>query len=270
MTAIIIPRRHYTQPQGRVEVDWANPLANGLLLAATPFSEMGEQPEIKIGQIGAGARGGVLKRGPETHGLANSTVFIVSQPLVADDGSWWRAGARFYGDTSSVWPNDLGLALYAPSIYGRINVGARASNGSVYIATVAVLDGNQQYGKPMTAAATVASDLLVTGFGSGKRWGTSTALQGYSYNSPNPALSGPMFGQLASASGSMDFLSLVLRWGRVLSDEEIFEAERAPWQLFRADPIRIYSLPSSAITLNSLTASNITQTGARITLGLTR
>lgn len=48
------------------------------------------------------------------------------------------------------------------------------------------------------------------------------------------------------------------------------ELTKDPWQLFRADPVRIYSLPSGAITLNSLTASNITQTGARITLGLTR
>ena len=43
-----------------------------------------------------------------------------------------------------------------------------------------------------------------------------------------------------------------------------------PWQLFRADPARIYSLPTGAISINSITASNITQTGARITLGLTR
>lgn len=42
-----------------------------------------------------------------------------------------------------------------------------------------------------------------------------------------------------------------------------------PWQLFRADPVRIYSLPSGPIGISwsSLTASNITQTGARLTLG---
>jgi len=43
-----------------------------------------------------------------------------------------------------------------------------------------------------------------------------------------------------------------------------------PWQLFRADPQRIYSLPSGAISINSILASNITSSGARITLGLTR
>ena len=40
-----------------------------------------------------------------------------------------------------------------------------------------------------------------------------------------------------------------------------------PWSVFRADPIRIYSLPSGAISWSSLTASNITQTGATLTLG---
>lgn len=52
--------------------------------------------------------------------------------------------------------------------------------------------------------------------------------------------------------------------------DEYLELARNPWQLFRADPIRIYSLPTGAISINSITASNITQTGARITLGLTR
>ena len=56
----------------------------------------------------------------------------------------------------------------------------------------------------------------------------------------------------------------------VLSSAEVWELSSAPWQLFRADPIRIYSLPTGAISINSITASNITQTGARITLGLTR
>ena len=55
-----------------------------------------------------------------------------------------------------------------------------------------------------------------------------------------------------------------------LSAAQALDLAANPWQLFRADPIRIYSLPSGAISINSITASNITQTGARITLGLTR
>ena len=67
-------------------------------------------------------------------------------------------------------------------------------------------------------------------------------------------------------------VSVLLAWPRALDSEELVEYSQNPWQLFRADPIRIFSLPSGAISLsiNSITASNITQTGARITLGLTR
>ena len=67
-------------------------------------------------------------------------------------------------------------------------------------------------------------------------------------------------------------VSVLLAWPRALDSEELIEYSQNPWQLFRADPIRIYNLPTGAISLsiNSITASNITQTGARITLGLTR
>ena len=42
-----------------------------------------------------------------------------------------------------------------------------------------------------------------------------------------------------------------------------------PWQLFKSEPTRIYSFPSGPISISwsSLTASNIAQTGARLTLG---
>ena len=270
MSVIIIPRKHLRQPQGRVEVDWAHPLANGLLLAATPFSEMTTRPEIRIGALGAAARAGVLSRGAVTHGVANSTVLIVTQALVPDDSFWWSGNGTIFSDTSAPWPNHLGLRALPPKTYGRISIAARASNGTVYTAEVDVLDGGQTYGGSFSGAATVGADLLVTGFGSGKKWGTSTGLQGYSYNAPGSTSPGPMFGQLTTSTGPMDCLSLALRWGRVCSDEEIFEVERNPWQLFRADPIRIYSLPSGAISINSILASNLTQTGATITLGLTR
>lgn len=59
------------------------------------------------------------------------------------------------------------------------------------------------------------------------------------------------------------------QWSRALSTSEALSISDNPWQLFRADPIRIYSLPSGPIGISwsSLTASNITQTGAALTLG---
>ena len=54
-----------------------------------------------------------------------------------------------------------------------------------------------------------------------------------------------------------------------LSDKEVDGLLDNPWQLFRADPIRIYSLPSGPISISwsSLTASNITPTTATLTIG---
>lgn len=269
MSVIIIPRRHYTQPQGRVTVDWSNPLSQGLLVAATPFSEMAVSPEIKYGVAGGGARRGILRAGPVRHGLASSTVFVMTQALLPDDGSWWNAAGFVCGDTAQEWPADLGLRVGAPTTGGRIQIGARNTAGEFRIARIDVTAGGLSHGGVFIGAATIDSDLLVTGFGEGKKHGTDASLRGFSYNPPAATSTGPLFGQYA-ASGAMDFLSIAYRWGRVLADSEIFDLEKAPWQLFRADPIRIYSLPTGAISINSITASNIAQTGARITLGLTR
>jgi len=75
----------------------------------------------------------------------------------------------------------------------------------------------------------------------------------------------------ASGDGHWGRISYMAAWfDRAILDEELRELRRNPWQLFKQDPIRIYSLPTGAISINSITASNITQTGARITLGLTR
>ena len=81
-------------------------------------------------------------------------------------------------------------------------------------------------------------------------------------------------GALVFKDGRFDFFNGRAYWGalftRALDDDEMRALAANPWQLFRADPIRIYSLPSGAISINSILVDNITQTGARITLGLTR
>lgn len=71
--------------------------------------------------------------------------------------------------------------------------------------------------------------------------------------------------------GQLDAVYLLqAQWARGLTPSEIGDVSANPWQLFRADPVRFYSLPSGPITINSLTVSNITSSGARFTVGLTR
>lgn len=53
------------------------------------------------------------------------------------------------------------------------------------------------------------------------------------------------------------------------NNEEAAELCANPWQLFKADPVRIYSLPSGPITLGTPIISNITASGFRVSVGLT-
>lgn len=80
------------------------------------------------------------------------------------------------------------------------------------------------------------------------------------------------FGSPAGGGGPSAWFDLAyaLTLNRAIDEREALEFHANPWQLFRADPIRVYSLPSGAITLNSLTMSAITQTTARATLSVTR
>lgn len=59
-------------------------------------------------------------------------------------------------------------------------------------------------------------------------------------------------------------------WGRGITPPEAEEIAQNPWQLFRADPLRIYSLPSGPIVPISLSiaVSNITSSGSRNTVTL--
>ena len=87
----------------------------------------------------------------------------------------------------------------------------------------------------------------------------------------NPVGAGLYLGDYNTADhADRDDFYTVAIWDRALSSAELAEWTANPWQLFRADPLRIYSFPTGAITLNSLTMSAITQNTARATLGLTR
>lgn len=67
--------------------------------------------------------------------------------------------------------------------------------------------------------------------------------------------------------GSMGSVAVV---SGELSDSEAVGLATYPWMFYASDPVRFYSLPSGPITLNSLTMSAFTSSGARATLGITR
>lgn len=258
MTAIIIPRRHYTQPHGRVEVapEWADGLIGVFLPPAM-------SPEWQI----TGTTGLLV---PRRDGIAFDTegdTTYVSKPVaehqntgftmlvsgvtknnVAKDYAGFYNGGTYQGllySTGSLkfsyYPrNGLGVVFdAAPSL--------RAAGGDEY---TLICGGN---------GATHAGALMQNG-ALFRLSGTYSGTSAY-----DRVHTGCRFYSNGAASNTLSAF-----WRKFLVADAQRELALNPWQLFRADPIRIYSLPAGAITLNSLTMGNITQTTARATLSVTR
>ena len=262
MPAIIIPRTHLRQPQGRAQIDYANPLTAGLAFAETPTSESG-----RFGRSGAVAE--AAGAGGRAYSLNGSSYLRDSNsPLRNFPLTFLALFKRTPGTLGSLV--SIGAGSQRHLMYflgdGRCKIfsgtsGATNENGG----GVAPLDAEP--GPSWLAARVLANNsrdiwhagaLLDSASGTVNTTDAANALIGTYWNDDAPAL---------TFSGEIYFAAA---WARALANEELREMYRNPWQLFRADPIRIYSLPTGAISINSITASSITQTGARITLGLTR
>lgn len=274
MSVIIIPHKHLSLPQGRVAVDGNNHAGSNALTALTfdgvvhdavtggPVA-VGGSPVYSVGSAGRGllATGGYkltlpanpvqLQKQEVTYfavvhssgGGNNGMVFgrwmgssLPSVGLGVHNGSfngWWAA---VNGTTSDL--------LAGPAV----NIGAEATKRlAVLVLTVGggvanlYVDGDFVYSGTYAGSIDYSrTDIGLFIFGSS---GDISLFRGMLY------CAGIIDGAMPSAAAS-DFSA-------------------NPWQLFRADPVRIYSFPSGPISLSwsSLTASNITQTGARLTLG---
>jgi hypothetical protein len=260
------------QPQEAAGIDWDNPLARGLLLAVAGNGAAGGQQYAT--PFGIGVRGATAPAPAVRHGVANSTILVVHALPLPDGGNFWSANDSVYADTSAGWPADLGLFMRSPASYGRIVVGARNTSGMVVDTGIDIdaYPGNLPLGGRFVAAATIESDLLVRGFGDGGYAGSSTKLQGHSYNPPAVGAAAPRVGVPAGAAAdTVTAQLLVLRWGRVLSDDEIAQISANPWQLFepRRIPVPV-AAGASTYTLGTPTyvPGSITSTGmtARVTV----
>ena len=272
MAAIIIPRRHLAQPQGRVEIapEWAGIIKRAYVAGQShdPASDFGYNTDPHI--LGPGPAGFELKF-IEQNGVALSSggfsalvgvdkpIFTVCLSIRKDSAIRWAFGdyaaggsaetVSFGGRFSSATDALLvaraagGANLVNTTLTGVASLGVNShvfghTPGSLgYIA-----NGNGVYKSAVSAA--------------GSRGGGTTARFG----------SGGDYG----GQRFVDSIALFAVGSADLPAAQALDLAANPWQLFRADPIRIYSFPTGAITLNSLTMSAITQTTARATLGLTR
>ena len=275
---IIIPRRHYTQPQGR------------RILAQDKLVEMGFcggfmfQPEYPAAEL----LGGELT--PSAGGFLEVVGLTPEPDLTGVVGRYWKAdsvsrvlSARTGAPSSRAFTMLFRIRLnLAPAISGVV---ARCSNSLKADGTTIPLWRNGG----LFDLRIAGTDYQASGAWNLEQWYeiavTSGAAGATVIANRQEVLSGAPpasqalpdyigFGDPAGGGGTSGWFDVdyALICNRALDRREAQEFFDAPYRIFRADPIRIYSLPSGAISLsiNSITASNITQTGARITLGLTR
>ena len=268
MSVIDIPRKHLRQPHGRLSLaePWSFCLVNGRGINGEP----GVPITAGVPQIVPSPSGGLALRTSAT------------------------AAAKFAFNTAGVFSACMGVAVYrrtgtlaAYASLGTTRVSAQGvsmllnnageSQNSVRCVHSTNVTRSDVYGtvKDSAQITTVAFFIDKNGnhglYEAGKDIHTSFNGSGDLQSNGSFFYTGTESSSSVAAPVDGEVSLFALAYGRG-SREEARQLSLAPWQIFRADPIRIYSLPSGPISLaiNSITASNITQTGARITLGLTR
>lgn len=261
MTAIIIPRKHLIQPQGRVKVapEWESRLASLLYFGGGHVRD--------VVDLGAqwGITGGAIS--PTPHGLGLKTAISGMQYAEASG-----AMARFSGNFTLVMffaeigasqdvAGGMMFAIPAASQYTQLANGG----GYVYFA------GGGPYVLPSNPQGTRNTSIILRGAGSDPAFFVNRGKSsGVTASMPSGAKT-VRVGAWSSSGWQFDgtYGSVAVVKGET-SDIEAYALADAPWMFYAADPIRIYSLPSGPITLNSLTMSAFTSSGARATLSLTR
>ena len=257
MTAIIIPRKHYTQPQGRVQLtdEWVSGYTrgwthSGILTLSAAGEYVTTQHGVALRNAASGA-GHVISQTYDSdwdwRGTLSYTVLsmfrIHSTPAGGDHpivGSTtltnhWNQYIRYNGTSGfSIRDSALNTSTDYEIATGDtvICVSSRSSAGATRISYI-TLDQS-----------------AVSQF----RGGSSTA--DFYLRTANPVR---LSGYAASAT-PLD----ILMFGMSRREWDHDVLLQNPWQIFRADPIRIYSLPTGPIipSISAVTMGNILQTSA--------
>lgn len=273
MTAISIPRKHWTIPV-RPELDRGNGIGK-LILGGVTFS--GGQQFCHDVQAPAGFAP-VLEDRPSVLGSSLTALNNSLTPNYA-----WSNWVGYPGESTG-WTG-LAMACWAPggkvpiqllmsitvgspnNSYQFVGIQAHYTSGirAIHRGASTVVTG---YFSPLELCPIavvykpgVSLSILSKQF----KDTVSTTVTGF-YGGGNTQ-QGMHFG--ADTSGGRITFGHYLPYA--LDDAAVDDWLENPLQIYcPPEPIRIYSLPSGPISINSITASNITQTGARITLGVTR
>lgn len=268
MATILIPRKHLRQPQGRVTIapEWMQRSPVAVWMPSAPGHESvagGVYPytgsTVQPTHIGV-----AYKHAARVLPGANFPKISGEEPFtILAFVNTGTARASIYTQRVGGWNNEIALRVNdsgANSI-AVINARTNAGGGSVFThAPGALFDGRWQ----LIAFVSDAAGYRV--YADGAELLSTAAIH------TGALASTAAIGGLPDSTGIpyLESLGLLATFQSALTGPQISDLSVAPWQMFRADPIRIYSFPSGSLSINSITASNITQTGARITLGVTR
>ena len=277
MTAIIIPRKHLRQPQGRVEVDGANHAGANALAAMTfqgtlfdaatngPVSYVMGEPVYGAGPTGYG----LLATGGYRVSLPANPIYLQKQEVTyyavlqsTGGGNNGQVFTRHMGSSVA----SVSIGVHRGSSSNGWGIAVNGTTSDLYAYPLANI-GAAAVSAPATLVLTVGGGVARL-YVNGQRAGSGNYGGDIDYSRTDRGL--VIFGAGEAIS---NFRGLLYSAGVIDGAMDADAAEdfsTNPWQLFRADPVRIYSLPTGAISINSIIASNIAQTGATITLGLTR
>jgi hypothetical protein len=258
--AIIIPRRHLVQPQGRVQVsrEWED---LGLLLGFGQGRPIDYAGQASASLVGAAS----VRASPSGLALSNSTGNTVSHALLTDVLPGYSGSFTFlcFLPEIAATQSDFGYVLL--EVVGDKTVQVAGSTFYWYNQTTVALGETTLGTRNRTMVMRVGTDPSV--FLDRTKY-TLPGATGFSSSTVKTLrIGGHSIGSQASFVGQVGVAAIV---PSSISDSRILQFQENPWQLFRADPLRIYSFPSGAITLNSLTMSNFTSSGARAILSVTR
>lgn len=257
MTAIILPRQHYTQPVGRVEVDWTNDLLrdyDSLWLPTDPiniYKKNGTVTRVlSLGGTEIGTPFGVAHR---TLATATGYVSLEAVPTAANfvvAGLFGNVSEGFaLSSRTSVAASSSGidfLTYPAGSAIFRVSSGTRVSEHA---------SGPHAFGTYASLFGFVVGADISRFFVNGVQYG---------YGAPGATLSHSQTLRIGCRGTTYSETAVgILLWGtpQTLNRDPAYQAGLSsalsdnPWQIFRADPVRIYSLGTSTPSQSSVVSS---------------
>lgn len=231
---LLQPRRRVVQPQGPVEIDWANPLARGLIQAY-----LGSGDRYLVG----GAQRAVPTKVVGPHGFAEARILAsmlgVTSSVAGSSASVTMLSIERTSPAASVVANyfKLGNSSTAARLYCSSSDGVTVGllTARAYFGGATRTFGGSFTRQPGDWYTGVVRHLV--------GYGTTLFVDGQ--KDPTEALGagthlGYGFHGTRDITGVMECASaLSVVWSRALSDAEVAAVSANPWQLFRPLPARL-------------------------------